>query len=64
MGDAADDMWDSAMRQEHDWMMFMKGIKETCKGDCDIASVPYEDDEEGDWLPLMCITCKERFDWP
>lgn len=63
MGEAADDMWDRAFQADSDYSMMIKNIRGSCGDDCVIVTAP-DDIEDEDWLPYMCVTCKQRFDFP
>lgn len=63
MGEAADDLWDRVMDAESERMMFLKNLRKTCGDSCHIVSADYDENDD-DWLPLLCVTCKERFDYP
>lgn len=66
MGEAADDLWDRCMQQEHDFSMMLKNIREHCNDPMRSCHIVHNDDEDDDigWMPYRCSVCGSVFDYP
>jgi hypothetical protein len=65
MGDAADDLWESAFTCKMEFDDLCAAIRRDCTDGRRCVIVQSQDDiEDEDWLPYQCRTCGERFDFP
>ncbi len=71
MGEAADDLWDSVMRNQNEWDAFMDSIRAECsfrmlgRIPCVMIQtpIPYHDEWDSEnYLPLTCMHCGKQFD--